>query len=149
MYFFFMYLLINSKKIRQAIFAAFFFLKKKKKIIYILWKRTQLKPSHRMIIILNKSSEYLKIRLWLSRIFLWFLLAIEGSKWIQSDVCVAKATKIFNKLCPNYYPCCKRKCQTIKHWLKKIIIIIIIYKYAVTSILINIIKVIIGIMVLI
>jgi len=32
---------------------------------------------------------------------------------------VAKAAKIIDRLCPNYCPCCKSKCQTIEHWLVK------------------------------
>jgi len=30
---------------------------------------------------------------------------------------VAKVAKIIDRLCPNYCPCCKNKCQTIEHWL--------------------------------
>ena len=29
---------------------------------------------------------------------------------------VAKAAKIIDRLYPNYCPCCKSKCQTIKYW---------------------------------
>ena len=33
------------------------------------------------------------------------------------DAWVAKVAKIIDRLCPNYCPCCKSKCQTIEYWL--------------------------------
>jgi len=33
------------------------------------------------------------------------------------DAPVTKTGKNVNRLFPNYYPRCKNKCQTVKHWL--------------------------------
>ena len=59
-----------------------------------------------MIIILEKKSEYLKLCYEYSYGFYWLLKTRSGYKL---NVCVAKAAKIIDRLCPNYYPCCKKK----------------------------------------
>ena len=58
-----------------------------------------------MIIILEKKSEYLKLCYEYSYGFYWLLKTRSGYKL---NVCVAKAAKIIDRLCPNYCPCCKR-----------------------------------------
>jgi len=45
--------------------------------------------------------------LWISWYFIGYRL----------DARIAKATKIIDQLCPNFWPCCKSNKQWIRHWL--------------------------------
>jgi len=65
----------------------------------------------------EKTSDYLKLCYEYpeySYCFYWLLKARSGYKL---DAWVAKVAKIIDRLCPNYCPCCKSKCQTIEYWL--------------------------------